>query len=97
MGSWRERFQKYFAAAAFAEAGEADTAREMVGAASPSESFSFSRLMAAVTFAEADCPEIARGFLAPAPVARPRPVRVDEFLSTVGLGGVRVCYGLARM
>jgi len=96
MGAWRERFQKYFAAAAFAEVGEMDTAREMVGAVSPAESFSFDRLMAAVTFAEADCPEMARSFLAPAS-SRPKPVRVEDFLATVGLGGVRVCYGVARM
>ncbi len=47
----------------------------------------------AATFAEADCHDTAREFME-APKAKPT---LEEFLDTVGLGGVRYSYVVANL
>lgn len=94
MGSFMEKLGTIFSAAAFAEAGEHETAMVMVGvtpskaaeAVSPLESLS--RHFTAAAFAEADCHDMAREVLSPAE-------RKKSFAEVIGLKGVRVWRGLA--
>ncbi len=92
MSSWRKKLEAWFAAVAFAEAGEHEEAAELAGLEprQTKERFSvlanLNRTFAAVAFAEADCHATAEEIAA---VGR-RPT----FLEEVGLKGVRVRYGL---
>ena len=94
--NWRERFQRWFAAAAFAEEGEHNTALEIASAPIPESQEvpvlapALSRTFAAVAFAEENCHEIAAEILFGAR-------RKNSFLSTVGLAYVRVWYGTASV
>ncbi|MFH1243556.1 MAG: hypothetical protein V1689_14525 [Pseudomonadota bacterium] len=54
------------------------------------------RDFAAVAFAEAGCPEMAKEFLGKR-LAPKRHQSLETFLETVGLSNVRVSYGLARV
>lgn len=97
MTTWRQKLEKIFAAVAFAEADDHRTALNIIGA-KPAPELSFDRLMAAVTFAEADCPDMAREFLGVKPQQKSlAAVSLDEFMASVGLGGVRACYGVVRV
>lgn len=92
--NWRQRFQKWFAAAAFAEEGEHKTALQIASAPipeaqeAPALAPALSRTFAAVAFAEENCHEIAAEILFGAR-------RKNWFLSTVWLANVRVWYGTA--
>jgi hypothetical protein len=93
MARFFDTLQKIFAAAAFAEAGEHDTARQIAGLPEPKPGLGFDRLMAAVTFAEEGYPDMARQFLGMTP--QPARVPVKGFLADVGLGHVRCRYIVA--
>ncbi len=94
MSAWIKKVEDWFAAVAFAEAGEHDTARELAGlGARPARRKigmveTFNTFAAAAAFAEENCPEIAREILDTTP-------RKRSFLEDVGLAGVRVWYGTA--
>jgi len=96
MAGWSEKLGNWFSAVAFAEAGEHKAALEMVGLA-PGEAKQRSSLMqtldsvfAAGAFAEENCHDTARQILG-------LENRKGSFLETVGLGGIRVWYGTARL
>ena len=86
------KLQRNMTAAAFAEAGEWEAAKEVAPAAELSrESSKLNRIFTAVTFAEAGLPTIALLFLKPEP-ARQR-VRTTNLAEELGLRGVRLMYG----
>ncbi|MEW6350934.1 MAG: helix-turn-helix domain-containing protein [Thermodesulfobacteriota bacterium] len=92
---WKERLESWFAAAAFAEAGEHDTALRMaetpIPAGEPVEILpSLSTVFAAAAFAEENCHEMALQIRAG---MRPR----ISFLDRVGLTGVRIWSGIASL
>lgn len=92
MKSWKERIGAWFAAVAFAEAGEQETALSLVGFERTAKERNVGVMQmlndsfAAVAFAEADCQETAVEILASGKTGR-------GFLDTVGLRGVRVRFG----
>ncbi|MEJ2716633.1 MAG: hypothetical protein P8182_05770 [Deltaproteobacteria bacterium] len=92
MKSWKEKLADWFAAAAFAEAGEHETALRLAGLESRASKRSASVMQtlndsfAAAAFAEADCQETAIEILASGK-------KEQGFLDKVGLRGVRVRYG----
>ncbi len=92
MSTIGEKFGTWFSAIAFAEAGEHNTALQMVGLP-PVESAqtvnvleTFRTSFAAAAFAEENCQDVARQILDPTP-------RKQTFAEVVGLKGVRVRYG----
>lgn len=96
----RRNFETTFAAAAFAEAGEHETAMKMMGITPVYEKVRevvnfFERHFAAVGFAEACCHEDAIRCADPDAVCKPANDSLETFLENVGLGHVRVCYGVA--
>ncbi len=96
MSVWIKKLENWFAAVAFAEAGEHGTAGELAGLATRparhevSMLETFNRFAVAAAFAEENCPEIAREILDPT-------TRRRSFLEDVGLAGVRVWYGTASV
>lgn len=56
----------------------------------------FEEIFAAVTFAEADCPELAQEFIGKETVTE-NAQSLDAFLETVGLKNVQVCYVVAQV
>jgi hypothetical protein len=92
MTSWKEKMAAWFAAVAFAEAGERETALDLVGLGPSAQNRSAGVMQtlndsfAAVAFAEADCQETAIEILASGK-------KGQHFLDRVGLRGVRVRYG----
>jgi hypothetical protein len=98
----RRGFEKTFAAAAFAEAGEHETAMKMMGITPAYElvrKFAdfMERHFSAVSFAEAGCHDEAARLCGAGSVRNSRHDSLETFLETVGLGNVRVCYGLASI
>ncbi|MBS3757491.1 MAG: hypothetical protein KGY61_02400 [Desulfobacterales bacterium] len=98
----RQNIENTFAAVAFAEAGEHETAMKMAGIRPVYEKVRsvidfIERSFAAVGFAEAGLHEEAIKMTHPHPVVAKRNDTLDNFLETVGLGNVRVCYGLATV
>ncbi len=94
--------ERTFAAAAFAEAGEHETAMKMMGIRPAYEKVRkfcdyMANNFAAVGFAEADCHDEAIRIADSREVSIRKRDSLDTFLETVGLGQVRVCYGLARV
>ncbi len=93
------KFEKIFAAAAFAEAGEHETAREIAGFPPPTSTTSLSEkldsLMLAVTFAEANCHETALEYLSRSKGSKPE--AKSSFAEAVGLQGIRIWYGVAEL
>jgi len=89
-----KRLEDTFAAQAFAEAGERQTAMYM---AEVKETLaSVSDVYAAVAFAEAGCAAEARDIMGFRPARLAPTPKVCGFLESVGLSGVRVAYGLAE-
>jgi len=85
------KVENWFAAVAFAEAGEHETAIEMVGGQAPVKKRvgiweTLSRHFAAAAFAEENCPETALEIIGAS-------AKRNSFLETVGLKGVKVWYG----
>lgn len=94
MSTWTDKLNGWFSAVAFAEAGEHDTALEMVGR-KPAYAEdrvgvleTLSSMFAAAAFAEANCPDVAEEMLNPGREKK-------SFVETIGLKGVRVWYGFA--
>jgi hypothetical protein len=90
MGFGSTKMESWFAAAAFAEAGEHDTAIRMVGGHAPVKKRvavweTLSKYFAAAAFAEENCPEVALQIIGGA--------KRNSFLETVGLKGAKVWYG----
>jgi len=88
--SFGSKIENWFAAVAFAEAGEHDTAIQMIGGHAPMRQRigiweTLSKYFAAAAFAEENCPETALQILSGA--------KPNSFLETVGLMGVKVWYG----
>ena len=98
----RKTMEDTFAAAAFAEAGEHDTAMEMAGIQATARAVwekvmrVFDVHMSATCFAEAGCHETARGMLDAKESRQERP-NLDEFLESVGLQRTQVRFGLASV
>jgi hypothetical protein len=92
MTSWKEKMAAWFAAVAFAEAGERETALELVGLEPRAQKQSAGVMQtlndsfAAAAFAEADCHETAIEILGSGK-------KGQHFLDRVGLRGVRVRFG----
>ncbi len=85
------KIENWFAAVAFAEAGEHETAIRMAGGQAPLKKRAgmwetLSRYFAAAAFAEENCPEAALEIIGASK-------RRNSFLETVGLKGVKVWYG----
>ncbi|MDQ7784920.1 MAG: hypothetical protein RDU20_18700 [Desulfomonilaceae bacterium] len=94
MNSWKEKLETWFAAVAFAEAGEHEMALKMTAPVGGNtvEGINMmeklNRIFAAAAFAEADCHHIAKEILDPEKAQR-------GFLDIVGLKGIRVRMGRA--
>jgi len=85
------KFQKIMAAAAFAEAGEWNTAREMTPEAEISrEPGWLHKIFTAITFAESNLHEEALFFLKPAAAASSK--RNPVLAAELGLKGIRLVY-----
>ena len=85
------KMENWFAAVAFAEAGEHETAIKMAGGQAPVKKRAgiwetLSRYFAAAAFAEENCPETALEIIGGS-------TKRNSFLETVGLKGVKVWYG----
>lgn len=100
----RRKIETTFAAAAFAEAGEHETAMRMMRIRPAYEKLRslanfFERHFSAVCFAEAGCHEEANRICNTTQRCAGKESResLDTFLETVGLGNVRVRYGLASV
>jgi hypothetical protein len=91
MISGSNKWEDWFAAVAFAEAGEHDTAVRMAGGQAPAQRRAgiwetLSSYFAAAAFAEENCPGPALEFLDGGS-------KKNSFLETLGLQGVKVRYG----
>ncbi len=92
MRNIKERIEDWFAAVAFAEAGEGETALEIAGIQRrPQKRLSFDNLMAAITFAEAGLHEYASEF-----AGKTARKKSSKPLSIV-LPGVKIWYGTATV
>lgn len=96
MSALTEKLNKWFAAIAFAEAGEHDTAMAMVGmeprpaTKTVSAMDTWTATFAAAAFAEANCPETALELLQ-------GKKNKTSFAASIGLKGVRVWSGVISM
>ena len=94
-----------YAAAAFAEAGEHETAMKMAGIQSIAHKVSetvrhlFDTHMTAASFAEAGCFDTANEIMGTRPSAAHSSQKqsLDTFLQSVGLQHAKVRYGLVRV
>ena len=100
MSAILDKIRNIFAAASFAEAGEHQTALQMIGeTAAPG---TVTNLLAAITFAEADCHDTAREFLSASPALRSikigsrSRISVEDFAEAVGLSGINFRFGLVQ-
>ncbi len=97
-----EKLEKIYMAAAFAEAGEHNTAAQIAGLDTTGEKIRFNffqsleRVFNAITFAEAGCPEMAMESLKKEPVQTGKQ-SFETFLDAVGLKGVQFTYGLIKV
>lgn len=97
MGKFLEKLRAAFAASSFAEVGEQEMAMEIAGISPRRKGApSWGDTFAAVAFAEANCHEIAREIMGEVKTFGSERT-LDAFLDSVGLRGVRVCYGMARI
>jgi hypothetical protein len=97
VGELFRKLQAAFAGSSFAEVGEQDMAMEIAGISPKKKrTLTWDQTFTAATFAEANCHEIAKEITGGSRGARPERT-LDTFLDSVGLKGVRVCYGLARI
>lgn len=95
MGGWKEKMEKLFAAMAFAEENRHEDALQVAGLKPVKADLSLERVFAAAAFAEANSPETVREILGLKQA--PRGSGLEDFLSAVGLKGVRVWYGVAHL
>lgn len=101
----RKTFEKTFAAVAFAEAGEHETAMKMAGITATAKTV-FDKLiafvdkyMSAASYAEEGCFEEAKEILGTQqkPNSCGRRDSLEDFLNCVGLGKANVRFGLATV
>lgn len=87
-----DKFSSWMNAVTFAEAGEFETARQMMPEAQKGTAMltQFDKLFTAVTFAEAGLHEEAIDMLK---VTAPENSGQADFLETIGLKGIRITYG----
>ncbi len=92
MRSIKKKIEDWFAAVAFAEAGERETALQIADMkAKRQKSLSFDDLMAAITFAEAGVHEYALELMG-------KPVRTTSYKPvSLTLPGVKIWYGTATV
>ena len=96
----KSKLEKTFAAAAFAEAGEHETAIQMGEVSDKPKRFlekilnGWQNHMAAVAFAEANEHDEALRWLGDKKAPRKREDTLAGFLEKVGLENARVCYGV---
>ncbi len=101
MKKLRDILETTFAATAFAEADDDVTALEMTGKSPAGRTATaglFRRIsdaFAAVAFAEADEADMAREIMGRPPIKKSRS-SLPGFLESVGLGGVKVYYGVVN-
>lgn len=95
LGMLRKRIEDTFAAEAFAEVAEIDTAMCLAGVETKART-SFADSFAAVAFAEVGCHGEAREIMGYSPQRCAPPRTVIGFLDSVGLSGAHVAYGLAE-
>ena len=94
------KFEKTFAAAAFAEAGEHETAIRMGEVSDKPKKFldkilnGWQNHMAAIAFAEANEHEEALRWVENGKAQRKRKDTLAGFLENVGLENARVCFGV---
>lgn len=94
MSSLFRKLENWFAAIAFAEEGEHNTALAMVGLKTHEATQTvgvierLNTAFAAAAFAEADCHDMAKEILDPADAK-------GSFIKTVGLKGIRIWHGFA--
>ena len=92
MSSLFKKLENWFAAIAFAEEGEHNTALAMVGLKTHEATQTvgvierLNTAFAAAAFAEADCHDIAKEILDPADAK-------GSFIKTLGLKGIRIWHG----
>lgn len=97
-----EKLENTYMAAAFAEAGEHNTAVQIAGLHATGEKKRFSifqpleKMFNAITFAEAGCPELALEFVRTEPAQSGRK-SFETFLDATGLRGVQFTYGVVRV
>jgi len=97
------KYERAFAAIAFAELGEHDTAMQLAGVSSETRSklTSFFRylqnLFAATAFTDVGCHNMALEFLGGQQTRMNDVKPLDRFLQETGLTGVRFYYVLARI
>jgi len=104
MRKWGQKIQNLFTAVTFAEAGEHQTALQMMGETPKPETkrATVHDWLTAITFAEAGCHDLARDWLDPrlppqaAPIPAHRPITVQDFAASVGLQGINFRFGLAQ-
>ncbi len=95
MGGWKEKMEKLFAAVGFAEQNRREEALEVAGLQPVKADLSLENVFAAAAFAEANSPETAReilGIREAQGFSNP-----EDFVSAVGLRGVRIWYGVAQL
>jgi len=103
MKKFINRMEKKFAAVAFAEHGEHETALRFLGhkktTALKSQSISkwFEKMTTAITFAEADCPEMVAEFKGTSNKHQITKHGLDSFMNSVGLKGVNFNYGVVSV
>lgn len=90
-----KKLEDSFAGAAFAEAGEVETAMQMAGVRDSGAGVA--DVYAAAAFAEAGCHDEALEMLGRRPMRLAPPPQVCGFLESVGLTGAHVAYGLAEV
>ena len=101
MKTWIRKLNNAFAAVAFAEAGEHETALRMMGR-TPKEpvKVGLTNMLNAITFAEAGEFDTARSFMGVtarrARTAAAPGVTLNDFLATVGLQGHHYCFGVVN-
>lgn len=100
MKDWKKKLENFFAAVAFAEADDDDTALRtaQLSRSSVSAYKVFEDTYAAAAFAEAGLPEVAsRMATADAAPKRSSKPSLSDFLQDVGLQGAHLHYGVARI
>jgi hypothetical protein len=96
----KSTIENTFAAAAFAEAGEHDTAIRMAGVSDKPKRLlnklmqDFQNHMVAAAFAESNEPEEALRWVKGKEVRRAQKDTLAGFLEKVGLENARICYGV---
>ena len=105
--SWKDKINQIFTAVTFAEAGEHETALEMMNQPATEKRSknwldALNNIFTAATFAEADCHDMALDYLGAQPAAKTQkvieyqPVKLKDFAAAVGLEGVQLRFGVVQ-